>query len=46
MRAIRIRRSYIKIRRKKEKGKGDLRSLEESRKTKAYILRIFKFLRL
>jgi hypothetical protein len=35
MRAIRIRRSYVENSRKKEEGKGDLRSLEGSRKTGA-----------
>jgi hypothetical protein len=35
MRAMRIRRSYIENSRKKEEGKGGLRSLEGSRKTRA-----------
>jgi len=35
MRAIRIKRSYIENSRKKEEGKGGLRSLEGSRKTGA-----------
>jgi hypothetical protein len=35
MRAIRIRRSYVENSRKKEEGKGGLRSLEGSRKTRA-----------
>jgi hypothetical protein len=35
MRAMRIRRSYMENSRKKEEGKGGLRSLEGSRKTRA-----------